>query len=253
MAFRDILTLAWRWSIVGPFVIKYAGHRGLYMPIIQDLFGKSPIGHLMEHALKVHECVEQVRPLLKALIAEDYELIHALQDKVSRIEYEADLLKHDIRDHLPRRFFLPVKREELDGFLQCQEKMADYAEDFSVILMIRKTHLHPALHADFLAFVDQVFQVSGNLLTAAVEFRNLAEVSFSGAEARMVLDLIKNLGQEEWKADRVARELSIKMYKLEDEIGPISIMFYEKLLLKLSAIANEAENAGDFLRAMIDK
>jgi predicted phosphate transport protein (TIGR00153 family) len=223
------------------------------MAIIQDLFGKSPIGHLVDHARKVHECVELVKPLLEAVIAEDYELIHKLQDKVSKIEYEADLLKHDIRDHLPRRFFLPVNREELDGFLQCQEKMADYAEDFSVILMIRKTTLHPNLHADFLSFVDQVFQVSGSLLTAAVEFRTLAEVSFSGAEARMVLGIIKDLGQEEWKADRIARDLSIKMYKLEDEVGAINLMFYEKMLLKLSAIANEAENAGDYLRAMIDK
>ena len=223
------------------------------MAIIQDLFGKSPIGHVVEHARKVHECVELVKPLLEAVIAEDYELVHSLQEKVSEIEYEADLLKHDIRDHLPGRFFLPVNREELDGFLQCQEKMADYAEDFSVILVIRQTHLHPDLHTDFLAFVDQVFQVSGSLLTAAVEFRNLAEVSFSGAEARLVLGLIKELGQEEWKADGLARELSIKMYKLEDEVGAINIMFYEKILLKLSAIANEAENAGDFLRAMISK
>ncbi len=223
------------------------------MAIIQDLFGKSPIGHLVDHARKVHECVELVKPLLEAVIAEDYELVRKLQDKVSRIEYEADLLKHHIRDNLPRSFFLPVNREELDGFLQCQEKMADYAEDFSVILMIRQTKLHPDLHADFLHFVDQVFQVSGSLLTAAVEFRNLAEVSFSGAEARMVLGIIKELGQEEWQADRIARELSIKMYKLEGEVGSIDLMFYEKMLLKLSAIANEAENAGDYLRAMIDK
>ncbi len=223
------------------------------MAIISDMLGKSPIGQLVEHAKKVHECVEQVRPLLNALIAEDYERIRYLQDKVSKIEYEADLLKHDIRQNLPRRYFLPVNREELDGFLQCQEKMADYAEDFSVILMIRKTKLHPNLHEGFLGFVDQIFQVSGNLLAAAVEFRSLAEVSFRGAEARMVLGHIETLGEEEWKADRLARELSMQMYKLEDEVGAISIMFYEKMLLKLSAIANEAENAGDYLRAMIDK
>lgn len=223
------------------------------MALISEMFGRSPIGHLVEHARKVHECVELVKPLMEALIAEDYEKIRYLHDKVSKIEYEADKLKHEIRENLPRRYFLPVNREELDGFLQCQEKMADYAEDFSVILRIRQTRLHPELHEGFLNFVDQVFQVSGSLLTAAVEFRNLAEVSFRGAEARMVLGLIESLGEEEWRADRLARELSIKMYKLEDEVGAISMMFYEKMLLKLSAIANEAENAGDYLRAMIDK
>ena len=223
------------------------------MTIIGDLLGNSPIGHLVDHARKVHECVELVKPMIEALIAEDWEWMEELQYRVSKTEYEADKLKHDIREHLPRRYFLPVNREELDGFLQCQEKMADYAEDVSVILTIRKTKLHPDLHEKFMEFVIQIFQVSGTLLTAAVEFKNLAEVSFSGAEARMVLELINNLGEEEWKADKLGRKLSKAIYELENEVSTIDIMFYEKILLKLSAIANEAENAGDYLRAMLHK
>ncbi len=223
------------------------------MTIIGDLLGNSPIGHLVDHARKVHECVELVKPMIEALIAEDWQWMEELQYRVSKTEYEADQLKHDIRDHLPRRYFLPVNREELDGFLECQEKMADYAEDFSIILTIRKTSLHPELHEKFMAFVTQIFQVSGTLLTAAVEFKNLAEVSFSGAEARMVLELINRLGEEEWKADKLARKLSKAIYELENEVGVFDIIFYEKMLLKLSAIANAAENAGDFLRAMLHK
>ncbi len=223
------------------------------MTIIGDLLGNSPIGQLVDHARKVHECVELIKPMIEALIAEDWEWLNELHDRVAKTEYEADKLKHDIRDNLPRRYFLPVNREELDGFLQCQEKMADYAEDFSVIATIRKTKLHEDLHEKFMAFVTQVFQVSGTLLTAAVEFKNLAEVSFSGAEARMVLGLINNLGVEEWQADKLGRQLSIAIYELENKVSTIDIIFYEKMLLKLSAIANEAENAGDFLRAMLRK
>jgi hypothetical protein len=223
------------------------------MTIIGDLLGNSPIGHLVDHARKVHECVELVKPMIEALIAEDWEWLNELHDRVSKTEYEADQIKHDIRDNLPRRYFLPVNREELDGFLQCQEKMADYAEDVSVIATIRKTHLHEDLHELFMAFVTQVFQVSGTLLTAAVEFKNLAEVSFSGAEARMVLGLINRLGEEEWKADKLGRKLSIAIYELENKVSPFDIIFCEKMLLKLSDIANEAENAGDFLRAMLRK
>ena len=223
------------------------------MSIIGELFGKSPFGPLVEHTKKVHECVEMVRPLMEALAHENYEEIHNLQDKVSKLEYEADKFKHAIRGQLPRRFFLPVDRNELDNFLHCQDKIADYVEDFAVILTLRKTKIHPTLMDKFFGLVDQVFQVTGSLLTAAVELQDLAEVSFGGAEAKKVMDLLHGLGEEEWKADRLARSLSKDIYSLEKELDPITIIFYEKMLLKLGAIANEAENAGDMLRAMIVK
>jgi len=223
------------------------------MNIIQELFGKSPFGPLVEHTKKAHECVEMIRPLVEALVNEDYDEIRRLQDKVSRLEYEADTIKHSVREHLPRRYFMPVDRVDLEGFISSQDNIADKAEDFAVILTLRKTKLHPAIMDKFFDFVDQIFQVTGTLLTAAVELKNLAEASFSGAEAKVVLNLLQGLNEEEWKADRMARSLSKDVYSLEKELDPITIIFYEKMILSLGAIANEAENAGDKLRTMILK
>lgn len=223
------------------------------MNIIQDLFGKSPFGPLVEHTKKVHECVEMLKPLMEALVNEDYEEIHNLQDKISRLEYEADTIKHEVREHLPRRYFMPVERVELERFISSQDKIADQAEDFAIILTLRKTKLHPDIMDKFFGFLDQIFQVTGTLLGAAVELKNLAEVSFSGAEAKHVLDILHGLNEEEWKADRLARSLSKDVYALEKQLDPITIIFYEKMILILSGIANEAENAGDMLRTMIVK
>ncbi|MEK6198182.1 MAG: TIGR00153 family protein, partial [Desulfobacterales bacterium] len=206
-----------------------------------------------EHTKKVHECVEMLKPLMEALVNEDYEEIHRIQDKISRLEYEADNIKHEVRQHLPRRYFMPVERVELERFISCQDKIADKVEDFAVILTLRKTKLHPDVMDKFFDFIEQIFQVTGTLLGAAVELKNLAEVSFSGAEARHVLDILHGLNEEEWKADRMARSLSKDVYALEKQLDPITIIFYEKMILTLSAIANEAENAGDMLRIMIVK
>ena len=223
------------------------------MNIIQELFGKSPFGPLVEHTKKVHECVEVIRPLMEALVNEDYDEIRRLQDRVSRLEYEADTIKHNVRDHLSRRYFMPVDRVDLEKFISSQDTIADKAQDFAVILTLRKTKLHPDIMDKFFDFVEQIFQVTGTLLTAAVELNNLAEASFSGAEAKVVLNLIKGLGEEEWKADRMARSLSKDVYSLEKQLDPITIIFYEKMILTLGAIANAAENAGDMLRLMILK
>jgi predicted phosphate transport protein (TIGR00153 family) len=223
------------------------------MSLIKELFGRSPFGPLVEHTKKVHECVKLIGPLTQALLSGNDEEIHRLQDEVSRLEYEADVIKHEIREQLPRRYFLPVGRDELENFLRCQDKIADSVQDFAVVLFIRKTRVHPELKDLFLEFVEQVLKVSNTLNEAAVELQNLAETSFGGAEATSVLDQIAGLGEQEWNADRMQRRLSRKIYSLEQELDPVTILFYDKMLHTLSRVANEAENTGDLLRAMILK
>jgi predicted phosphate transport protein (TIGR00153 family) len=223
------------------------------MSLIGELFGQSPFKALLEHTKKVHECVKLVRPLLDACIREDHEEIHRLQDQVSKLEYEADQVKHEIREHLPRRFFLPVSREDLERFLHSQDNIADYAQDFAVILLIRRTKIHPDLVTEFRGILEQVLTVADTLMAAAEEVDALATSSFGGAEARHVLERISGLGEQEWMSDRMQRRLSQHIYTLEAQLDPVTIMFYEKMLGALSAIANAAENTGDMLRTMIVK
>ncbi len=220
---------------------------------VTELFGKSPFGPIVEHSKKVHECVELLWPLMETLVSEDFDQLTSLHSKMARLEYEADLIKHEIRGFITRRSFLPVDRSDLINFLENQEKIADHAQDFAVILTLRRTVIHPELHDSFFNYLHQVFQVSGTLLTAAVEFKNLAETAFGGAEARSILKLIEGLGEEEWKTDKMSRKLSRKVFALEGQEEILNILFYEKMILKLGYIANEAENAGDYLRIMIEK
>jgi uncharacterized protein Yka (UPF0111/DUF47 family) len=88
---------------------------------------------------------------------------------------------------------------------------------------------------------------------AAKEMQNLAETSFGGAEAEQVLQRISGLCEGEWKADRMQRELSINIYENEADMDPITVYFYDKILMALSGIANATENTGDVLRMMIVK
>lgn len=223
------------------------------MGIIKGIFGKSPFGPMVQHTKKVHECVKMIKPLMEAVVKEDYAEVHRLQDKVSKLEYEADLIKHEIRGQLPRRYFLAVDRDDLENFLRCQDSIADGVQDFAVILLIRDTKIHPNLKDKFLEFVEQIMKVSNTLMNAAEELENLAETSFGGAEAESVLESIAGLGEEEWKADRLQRQLSRQIYSLEKELDPVTISFYEKILETLGRVANHAENTGDLLRVMIVK
>jgi len=223
------------------------------MRLINKLFGRSPFDDLLKHTQKVHDCIRQVQALLEACIREDYPEIHRLQDEVSRLEYEADILKHRIREHLPSQYLMPVEKSDLDRFLHSMDELADQAQDFAVVLLLRRTRIHPELVQEFREFVDQVLKVAGLLMAAAEDIQNLVESSFKGAQARLILERVSGLNTEEWHADRMQRKIAQHIYQLESQLDPITISFYEKMLMALSGIANAAENTGDILRQMIVK
>lgn len=222
------------------------------MSLLGQLFGKSPFAALVEHTKKVHECVELIRPLADALLEEDYEKIDVLHHEMSRLEHEADILKDEIRHQLSEHYMLSADPSDIRKYLASQDDVADAAEDFAVVLRLRKTRLHPELKEDFLAFVDKVIEVSGSLLDTAEELTTLAETAFTGAEAKRILESTKVVSEREWEADKLQRRFAMHYYQIEDQLDPITIMMYEKYCRTLSKAANKAEGVAKYMSNMIE-
>ena len=223
------------------------------MDFIRKLFGGSPFRMLVEHTKKVHECVLLIRPIAEALLAEDRQKLESLHNQMSKTEHEADLIRDEIRKMITGVRFLSVGKYELTQYLSVQDSIADAAEDFSVVVLLRKTTVHPDIKDDFTAFVDQVIKVSEGLLALAEELSELAEAAFTGREVDRVLAAIDTIGQEEWKADRLQRAFARHFYSLEGQLDPTTLVFYDKYCKTLSAVANNAERTAKFLRLVIAK
>jgi hypothetical protein len=218
----------------------------------RKLFGRSPFGPLVEHARKVHECVSLIEPMAEAVLAGDREKISDLQHTISKTEFEADQIKDRIRQNLPTRYFLPVRRDDLARFLAQMDKIADAAEDFAVIATLRVLGLPEELHADFRALVDKVVQVSECLLGVAEHLAEIQKESFAGPEADDVLTKIQEVCHMEWETDKLNRKLARHAYSLL-ELDPVTLMLLDKLGRALSKLADHAENVGKNLRLMITR
>ena len=220
------------------------------MQSISQLFGESPFKHMVDHVRKIHQCVKLIRPIAEAISAGDTEKLRALQDDMSRTEYEADQLKDDIRQNLPRRFFLPVNRDDILGFVRQLDRMADDAEDFAVVSTFRKLEIPVDLRPDFMALVDKVVQVSENLLDVAEDLAQLQKESFEGPEAERVLNKIQQVCHMEWESDKLSRRCARNYYSAPG-LDAVTIILLEKLCKALTGIADHAENVGKNLRLMI--
>jgi predicted phosphate transport protein (TIGR00153 family) len=221
------------------------------MSIISKLFGKSPFEPLYQHMLKVKECVDLVRPLMDAFIKGENKEVKEVASKIFKAEHDADMVKKDIRNNLPKSILLPVARGDLLSFLKEQDSIADSAEDLAVLLTMRETTVPEEIKDELSVFVDRVLETYEAAMAVSSEIKVLAETSFAGVEAHKVMDLIEELKLKEWEADKAQMEAAKKMFSIEKKLDPVSVMMWMHIFGELGTLANHAENAGDRMRMML--
>jgi predicted phosphate transport protein (TIGR00153 family) len=221
------------------------------MSIISKLFGKSPFEPLYQHMIKVKGCVDLVKPLMDAFLKGEDKKLKEMAAKIFKAEHDADLVKKDIRNNLPKSIFLPVARGDLLSFLKEQDNIADSAEDLAVLLTMRKTTVPEEFKDELKIFVERVLDTYEVAMIISSEIKILAETSFGGVEAHKVMDLVEQLKVKEWEADKAQMEAAKKMFSIEKKLDPVSVMMWMHIFNELGTLANHAENAGDRMRMML--
>jgi len=221
------------------------------MSLIGDLFRASPFEPLRYHMKAVMDCVAIVKPMFEAVRARDYDALQGLARKVFKAEHEADLIKADIRRTIPNRFFLPVYRGDLLGYVKLQDDMADSVEDLAVLLTIKELALPVELVDPVNEYVDKIEDVCRQSQAIAEYLPTLVEGDMAGKEADHALKLVDALEKAEWEADRLQYSLSQKLFALEDLMKPTDVFLWFRVFGELGQLANFAEKTGDRLRRML--
>ncbi len=219
--------------------------------MIKDLFRESPFEPLRFHMKTVMECVGFVRPMFEAVRDKRYDQLQEVAKKVFKTEHQADIIKDDIRQTIPKRFFLPVYRGDLLGYLKLQDDMADSVEDLAVLLTLKNLTLPDALVDLTFEYLDKVEDVCRQTRAIADYLPTLVDGDMVGAEAETVLAMIAAVEKAEWEADRLQYTLSQKMFSIEDEMKPSDLLLWFRVFGELGQLANFAEKTGDRLRRML--
>lgn len=220
---------------------------------IAELFGRSPFGPLREHMGCVCKCTELVPDLMAAVLAGDRERTAELQEEISQLEFEADQIKNDLRDHLPRSLFLAVDRRDLLEILSVQDAIADCAEDIAVLVTMRPMDLPRELHPDFEAFLAKCVDVARSSGGLVDRLDDLSSSVFAGPGAEEMLREIGALQRTEYESDLVQRTLVRRMFAMEDAMEPVALMMWLKIFDRIGDLANISERLANRLRYMLAK
>ena len=219
-------------------------------PVLQTM-GRSPFDSMIEHASKLNDCLAALKEAVRLYLEGDYEASRQHGEKVKKLEHEADIIKSNIRGHLPKFIFLPVNRADFLKTLREVDSVLDYAEDVAVLLDMRETAVPEDMKADFLELMNKVILTTSSLEKVLNNFKDLLDTSFAGRERDETKEMIKRVHKAEYESDLVEGRLTKRIFNMQGD--PISVMHLLKVVDRLGEIANHAENAADWVRAMISK
>ena len=215
------------------------------------LFGPNPFTSLQDHMRVVVECADALPALFDALLDGDTSGIQSGKNRIFEKENEADRIHSRIRDSLPKRYFLPVSRRDLLDLLGAQDDIADTAQDIAGLLYEREMVVPDILRGKLPEFVDACVDVARHAAAIVEELDELLETGFGGSEAESVHDMIDRLHGLENETDTLGMELTRALFSVEDEMNPVSVVFWHRLLEWIGDIADHADSVGNRIRLLI--
>ena len=222
-------------------------------PVADTFRRKSPFSQLLEHMGKVRECIDILGDGLVGYYKGDYKDFPVLAKKVSEIEHEADLIKSNLRNHLPNSLFMPVDKGKFMWALREQDAILDHAENLVRMLDMRHTKIPKELQDVFINHAKLVMKTVEAMEDAVCNIRDLVETSFVKREREQTKQFIYKVHEFEWKADKAKYEATKGIYKFEKKLDPMDVYHLLKIADWVDDIADHAENVADWLRAMIAK
>lgn len=218
---------------------------------IFDRFEQAPFGPLGAHMAKVKECVALVRPMFDCVRAQDYDGLQEITQQIYKLEHDADLIKEEIRQRIPRTFYLPIYRGDLLAYLKLQDDIADSVEDAAVCLTIKRLVLPPALEEPVAEYLDRVMTTCDLLFKCTDQLATLSEEHFETGRVDNILKLVSEAERAEWQADKAQFTLAQALFALDDEMKATEIFLWSNIFRELGRLANHADKTAERLRRML--
>ncbi|HEB95804.1 MAG TPA: TIGR00153 family protein [Sedimenticola thiotaurini] len=218
---------------------------------IASLLGRSPFKPLQAHMRIVGECVAEVPALFQALVAGDQEALNRQKELIFAKEQEADELENELRAHLPKSLFMPVDRRDLLELLDMQDYIADTAQDIAGLMVERDMSVPKVMEEPLLALVQRCVDTCDQAATIIEELDELIESGFRGREASKVDEMVARLSEIEDETDEMGMNLARTLFSQEDEMKPVSVIFWYQMIQWIGDLADYAEKVGDRMRLLI--
>jgi predicted phosphate transport protein (TIGR00153 family) len=216
------------------------------------LFGmltdRSPLDGLTEHYDKIHECAELIQEALECYVGgtgcRDFQEVTA---RVDELEDQADKIKRQIRNHLPRRLFMPVDKTLFLNYTNAQDNILDSAQEAMHWLAMRRMDIPAQFQKPLVELIADVCfttDLLGPALSSTLGLIYHQHLDRPGAKERFC-----SVRHQRHKVFRDKNTLAAAIYNADMEFKDIYQLIH--FIERLADMSHNSEKCADILRAMI--
>ncbi|MBI9080790.1 MAG: DUF47 family protein [Pseudodesulfovibrio sp.] len=220
----------------------------LRIPFFGLIASHCPMEGLVEHYDKIAECVATIDDSLECYVSggvcrEFDDLTRTIDD----IENHADVIKRNLRNHLPKGLFMSVEKPLFLNYTRSQDNILDAAQDALHWLAMRKVVIPEDIQKDLIYLLDAVARVTvllGPALKATIALVHGHSLDRDGTK-----ECFRKVRQERDNVRKLKNNLHKKVYEKDVDFKDIYQLLH--FIDCLDDMGHNTENCADILRSMI--
>ena len=220
----------------------------LRIPFFGLLANHSPMDGLIEHYDKIAECIATIDESLECYVSggvcREFE---DLTRTIDEIENHADVIKRNIRNHLPKGLFMAVEKPLFLNYTKFQDNILDSAQDALHWLAMRKVIIPETIQKDLIYLLDAVARTTvllGPALKATIALVHGESLDRDGTK-----ECYRKVRAERENVRKLKNDLQKKVYAMDIDFKDIYQLLH--FIDCLDDMGHNTENCADHLRAMI--
>lgn len=215
-----------------------------------DITKREPLECLHNHARYINMCMEKTYLTLNAYFDNNITLFNKCKDEVLQLEHAADLIKRNVRSHLPRGIIMPIDKFELFMYLAEQDNIANTAEELVNWLSYKQISLKLSIKEDITGLFKKCLEISSffpDLLSDVKAFFQTGDETIRDR----IKEVIRNLRKKETEADTIENQLKETIFR--DFKDTFTVYYLIRLVENIGKTADNMVSAADILRTMVAK
>jgi hypothetical protein len=200
---------------------------------------KEVIELITKHADKMEECLSTAIKTIQAYLKDNIDAAKTLARETDKIELEADLIRHEIRNKLYSGAYMPLIREDIYKLVECIDMVANSAEKCCDFFLNQRPEIPDFLKPDYLEVTQESFGVNVALKYALLCYlKGICPVEVARQHS-------KEIGLLESKVDKMEWDITKKIFS--SDLGYSHKIHLRLCLESIVSISDLAEDAADRL------